>query len=854
MKVDELNDEKAEALYQQLIEFNSNDEENVQRLRRLFDVCKSVMQIKSLQAEVAVEELEETIKNYNKSEASKKDMYKESDGRADNIGFNQTNNQIIELKNTIEAKDSENIKLKRKLNDLQNSLDLRDKEVIALRSEVESLREEIDNQRQSDDRFVEREEPLEKLREKNKQIQTLLDELREVETINLEFANQIKKLKLELNSATNELQISCNQMEMLSKQINELKQLNEDFLLEKQYLTEEMSQLKESLNGYEGGNDNIIDKYGESIKDLQKLLANKDEEIIKLKSSSLIPDEAIREKERKMSKVLEEKDKQLELLKTQLNEAVVDMESQTEIIRKLFQQNKGDEEVSKLNQKISCKTELNSKINDLEEELERKNAKLKAFQSENEELKTKRMNPNTQLKQTVEDLKEESQQKDLLISTLKKSIKDDRAMRAVSAVRRPKEDDIKRDKKVDNQLFQEIADLRAMTETQKNTIKHLEVVKWDYEKNLKELKEQMKQKAKEKEMEISELKEKIDKIKVRMNRNENEKQLLQNKVTLREKTQKNRQHKWTQTTGAVSEQDVNKLKQEMKTLRHELKERENESNVLRKSLEMSGQKESELKTLLEESVKREKLATIHEKNVECDQQYDHLLEENARIKDRTVELGLCERSLVFVAKHLFDEVVHHILGRLESEVIVPEMVFESAVNEMMASANKKAKVTTITPTTNRSAVVVVSSNGAMTTETASAVASITGGVVKSESDMMGTPYTPIRGRRPAMTPQNVEFKCTFPDCGFVTNSQEKLDFHVKAHTNTKYKCPYCPYVSNTIVDIKRHIQKSKKHEGQKVYACQQCVDIKRHIQKSKKHEGQKVYACQQCGYGSDCLA
>ncbi|CAG2180998.1 unnamed protein product, partial [Oppiella nova] len=46
---------------------------------------------------------------------------------------------------------------------------------------------------------------------------------------------------------------------------------------------------------------------------------------------------------------------------------------------------------------------------------------------------------------------------------------------------------------------------------------------------------------------------------------------------------------------------------------------------------------------------------------------------------------------------------------------------EKHADEMMASANKKAKVTTITPTTNRSAVVVVSSNGAMTTETASAV-------------------------------------------------------------------------------------------------------------------------------------
>lgn len=45
---------------------------------------------------------------------------------------------------------------------------------------------------------------------------------------------------------------------------------------------------------------------------------------------------------------------------------------------------------------------------------------------------------------------------------------------------------------------------------------------------------------------------------------------------------------------------------------------------------------------------------------------------------------------------------------------------------------------------------------------------------------------------------------------------------MKAHLNTKFKCPYCPYVSNTITDIKRHIQKSKKHEGMKMYMCQKC--------------------------------
>ncbi|CAG2107904.1 unnamed protein product [Medioppia subpectinata] len=289
-----------------------------------------------------------------------------------------------------------------------------------------------------------------------------------------------------------------------------------------------------------------------------------------------------------------------------------------------------------VNELESCKTELNAKIHQLEEELEQKSAKLMAFQSENEELKNKRMNPNTQLKQTIEELREECQQKDGLINTLKKNIKDDRAMRAASAVRRPKDESIKRDKKVDNELFQEIADLRALTETQKQTIKHLEVVKWDYEKNLKELKDQLKQKAKEKENEVTVLREKVDKIKVRLNKNESEKHLLQNKVTQREKTQKNRQHKWTQTLGANSEQELHKLKQVMKT------EKENETNILKNELEMNRQKVCELKTLLEESVKREKLSTIHENSTECDQQYDQILQENARIK---VELRMAEFEL-----------------------------------------------------------------------------------------------------------------------------------------------------------------------------------------------------------------
>ena len=218
---------------------------------------------------------------------------------------------------------------------------------------------EDEYQRKMDEQFIER------MMEKNKQIERLLDELRDVEVVNLELTNQCKKLKLELKTATNELQISCNQMEMLGKQIEELKHLNEEFVSEKQFLTEEIEQLKEKLNRYESGDESIIDRYVNNVQELQDLIKAKEEEIVKLKSSLLVPDQSVRELQKKMNKELQEKNKQIELLKTQLNEAVIDMENQTEIIRKLHKQNKNDSETVKLNQEIQS---LSNQIKSLEEE------------------------------------------------------------------------------------------------------------------------------------------------------------------------------------------------------------------------------------------------------------------------------------------------------------------------------------------------------------------------------------------------------------------------------------------------------------------------------------------------------
>ncbi|CAG2177712.1 unnamed protein product, partial [Oppiella nova] len=79
------------------------------------------------------------------------------------------------------------------------------------------------------------------------------------------------------------------------------------------------------------------------------------------------------------------------------------------------------------------------------------------------------------------------------------------------------------------------------------------------------------------------------------------------------------------------------------------------------------------------------------------------------------------------------------------------------------------------------------------------------------------PYKlPTTGRVGQSVAQSTNFSCEFADCEFKTTSKDKLQFHVNAHINSKYK------VGNILNDIIRHIQKSKKHENLKVYECREC--------------------------------
>lgn len=86
--------------------------------------------------------------------------------------------------------------------------------------------------------------------------------------------------------------------------------------------------------------------------------------------------------------------------------------------------------------------------------------------------------------------------------------------------------------------------------------------------------------------------------------------------------------------------------------------------------------------------------------------------------------------------------------------------------------------------------------------------------------------------------------CKYPGCKFVASNKNHLKFHISAHLMSKFKCPYCTFVGNRTVEIKRHILKSSKHSDQHVYMCPGCdyatdcdKSFRDHYNRNHSHNG-----------------
>ena len=298
------------------------------------------MQVKALQTDVAIEELEEFAKkSKSNQELNKKKLSFSRDYESQS---DQYLSQIQELSNNLDMKSSELIKARKRIADLERKTNLDEKMIEELKEEVAGLKSEqqMDIQETIDDEMM-----MMKLREKNKQIQGLLDELKEMNNVNIELAKQVKLLKDELQQATSELKLAGEEIGKVRNELNQVQEMNRTTIKEKKYLLKEMDDLKQNLEKYESQDDLVAIKLNEKIDKLLSLMEVKDEQIDKLKLQLKQKIELLEMSDsNELIKKMQVKDEKVEYLKNQLNQAVNDMESQNKIIENLMKKSQGRRE------------------------------------------------------------------------------------------------------------------------------------------------------------------------------------------------------------------------------------------------------------------------------------------------------------------------------------------------------------------------------------------------------------------------------------------------------------------------------------------------------------------------------
>lgn len=236
--------------------YEPNGLESPDQVRKLFYLSKFVMQVKSVQAEVALEELEVMAKKQRQfSTGPTKQME-----QTDSFDWGRTlQGENEQLKSSLQKTENELLQCKEQNATLQNEAETSRRKLQDVNAELDQLKEEITNERQQwNEQLAQSEMPFQKLREMNAKFASVLEQLKRCELSNEHLNEECASLQSELNAATVQIRIASGRLSNQQKVAQRLHNLNAQLLSEKEHLEQEcniyeelVTQLehKESPNG-----------------------------------------------------------------------------------------------------------------------------------------------------------------------------------------------------------------------------------------------------------------------------------------------------------------------------------------------------------------------------------------------------------------------------------------------------------------------------------------------------------------------------------------------------------------------------------------------------------------------------
>lgn len=329
---------------------DSTEAEDVNKMIKLFEVTKTVMKVKSLQAQLAAEEIEkagdqeqelleeiehlkreiqqyrkydgvggdELIREIEKIENRKRALEQELNEKAE--AYFQEKNKSDQMAARLDEAERENKSLKRDIE--RNKMDLRD-----LQRQFEQQRESTTMRRAEGSDFKE------KISKKNKELSEYLDEIRILQEANDDLEERMKNTEKELQEATAEMDKMTDEYTKLKIVLQQSDMIIDDMRKERDALRAQVQDLRMQFSTKTDTDEQIMAAVNSKVEEWKAVLAAKEIELeqyqslvqeLKQQVAGLQMD-ADKTSLAMLQQAVAEKDEQIENLKKELEKASSDM-------------------------------------------------------------------------------------------------------------------------------------------------------------------------------------------------------------------------------------------------------------------------------------------------------------------------------------------------------------------------------------------------------------------------------------------------------------------------------------------------------------------------------------------------